>query len=312
MRQATAAAVKRKFGRKQLLASKVVPHYPESVEREYERMARSYMAMLNKVLTERLPELRAILERGGLHSDAADRSDAADDEPASIRGSPDDIPVDIDEFFDSVLRDFTERQAAFDLYGRLEKLSKLTKKLTTAEWKRVVKRTLGINIMDDYYNGLKFQQKYDKWIADNVGLIKTIPQTALDRMREVVQIGSLNGTPTKSIAKQIQEAYSVEKNHALFIARDQAAKLNADITREQHEDSGVDSYVWRTMSDSRVRERHAELNGKRFKYIEPPVVDERTQRRANPGEDYQCRCVALSVFDIDTVVLPWEKGDEAQ
>jgi hypothetical protein len=36
-----------------------------------------------------------------------------------------------------------------------------------------------------------------------------------------------------------------------------------------------------------------------------------TGRRCHPGKDYNCRCVALPVFNLPGLNLPWE-GKEAQ
>jgi SPP1 gp7 family putative phage head morphogenesis protein len=334
MRQATREAVKKKFGGKRLLISRVTPHYPQSLEREYVRLINSCMALFKNTLAEYLPDICAALERNG-NGDL--RLDTADDESETpTRRTWTEIAAAdtaVENVFADVLNDFGKRQGLFGLRNRIEKLTKLTRKLTIAEWKRVVKRTLGIDIMADYYNGLKFQRLLDKWIADNVGLIKTIPQDTLGKMRDIVKQGYLNGSPVmqrgfviqrkmkdgtvkavtlrskqKTIAEQIQDAYNISKSHAQLIARDQIAKLNAQITQEQMTDAGVTEYVWRTMDDRRVRDGHRVLNNKRFKFTEPPVVDKKTGRRANPGGDYQCRCVPLPVFDLDTVTLPWEKA----
>jgi hypothetical protein len=51
-----------------------------------------------------------------------------------------------------------------------------------------------------------------------------------------------------------------------------------------------------------VRERHAELDGERFRWDDPPVTNEDGDEN-HPGEDYQCRCTAYPV-------LP-ELGDES-
>jgi SPP1 gp7 family putative phage head morphogenesis protein len=309
MQQATREAVKKKFGRKRLLVSKVTPHYPQNLEREYIRVVNSYMALFRTALAEHLPNIRALLEQGDI------RTDAADDDPERTAGAPRTgaeiaaFDTAIEKALGKIRNNFAEKQGLFDLQKRVEKLARLTRKLTVREWKRVVKRTLGIDIMDDYYNDVKFQQIFDKWVADNVGLIKTIPHETLGKMREVVNGGYLRGATTKEIAREIQQSYDINKSHAQFIARDQMAKLNADITREQQQDAGINEYVWRTVNDRRVRTRHRELNGERFKYNAPPIVDGKTGRRANPGQDYQCRCVALPVFDIEGVVLPWQSGE---
>ena len=320
MRQATREAVKKKFGRKRLLTSKVVTHYPANLEREYIRVVNAYMELFKKTLAEHLPNLRALLEQGGVRTDAEGDGQDGREKPASLRRIwPEIAAFDtaLELELEKIFNDLMEKQGLFDLQKRVGKLTNLTRKLTIREWKRVVKRTLGIDIMEDYYNGLKFQALFDKWTATNVGLIRTIPQETLGKMRDIVKAGYLRGADTKSIAREIQEAYGTGKRHAQFIARDQMAKLNADITREQQTDAGVSEYVWRTASDQRVRDSHRALNNKRCKYGDNSVYRENAtdkwESRTNEmtdevcGRDYQCRCVALPVFDLDTVVLPWEK-----
>jgi SPP1 gp7 family putative phage head morphogenesis protein len=307
MRQATREAVRKKFGRKRLLVSKALPHYPANLEREYVRAADAYMAAFKNTLAAHLPNIRALLEQGGVRADA---DSGGKEETASAMRTGAEIAAfstALELELAKILNDFTERQGLSDLRKRVAKLAGLARKLSVREWKRAVRRTLGIDIMEGYYDGLKFSQLLDRWAAANVGLIKTIPQETLGKMRDIVKAGYLRGADTKSVAREIQDAYGTGKNHARFIARDQMAKLNADIAREQQTDAGVSEYVWRTAGDRRVRDSHAALNGKRFKHSDPPVVDERTGRRAGPGQDFQCRCVALPVFDLDTVVLPWEK-----
>ena len=134
-------------------------------------------------------------------------------------------------------------------------------------------------------------------------LIKTIPSESLGRMRDIVLDGYRNGKTTTNIVKEILREYSMTRRHAQLIARDQIAKLNGEIAKKQQQDAGVEEYEWSDSRDERVRTRHHDLNGKRFRWDDPPVVDERTGRRCHPGGDYQCRCVALPVFDIDTLDL---------
>jgi SPP1 gp7 family putative phage head morphogenesis protein len=84
-----------------------------------------------------------------------------------------------------------------------------------------------------------------------------------------------------------------------LIARDQILKANADLSRTRMQRVGVTRYRWSTSRDVRVRADHAALEGTMQTFSDPPVVDQRTGRRANPGVDFQCRCVAIPVFDND-------------
>lgn len=124
--------------------------------------------------------------------------------------------------------------------------------------------------------------------ARNVGLIKTIAKEHLSRVDAV--IAEHGGLHVKGLAKKLQEAIGVSEARAKFWARDQTLKLHADVVETKHKSLGIVEYVWRTSQDGTVRPDHADLEGKTFKYDDPPVVDQRTGRRENPGHDFNCRC----------------------
>lgn len=96
------------------------------------------------------------------------------------------------------------------------------------------------------------------------------------------------------------------ESEANLLARDQIGTLSADLTRTRQESAGVKEYIWRSSGDERVRACHRELDGKTFRYDDPPAMWYMTKRgkiytgrHCNPGEDYQCRCVAKPVFDFN-------------
>jgi SPP1 gp7 family putative phage head morphogenesis protein len=109
-------------------------------------------------------------------------------------------------------------------------------------------------------------------------------------------LNELRGARVEEIAQRIAETTDATASRARLIARDQTLKLNAEITEARHRAAGVTEYVWRSSRDERTRERHKELDGTRHRYSDPPVIDERTGRRGNPGDDYQCRCTADPVI----------------
>jgi SPP1 gp7 family putative phage head morphogenesis protein len=59
----------------------------------------------------------------------------------------------------------------------------------------------------------------------------------------------------------------------------------------------VTQYRWSTGRDERVRESHRDLEESVHSWDDPPVVDDKTGRRAHPGQDYQCRCVPIPMVD---------------
>ena len=204
-----------------------------------------------------------------------------------------------------------KRIAQFGLDSKIQQIAKMTQNTSVREWKRAVKDTLGIDILDDYYLGELYEQAIQRWIAENVAYIKSLPTETLGNMRQIILDGYLNGRPIRDIQKDIQSEYGTSKRHAQLLARDQLATLNAQITKMQQTDAGCKKYRWSTSHDSRVRPCHAALNGKTFDWNDPPEMWYGTKagrvytgRKCHPGEAYCCRCVAIPVFDYDGVNIP--------
>lgn len=297
-KEMTRNAVSPSFRGKKELACKVIPLYPASMEREYQRLTDSYMKVLNDVMKEHLLDLKAIAKEEEIEKYRAD-------------GLKDLIGKVVDVFA-NIGMVFAERIHYFKLQERIEYLANSTKKRTAKEWKKECRATLGIDIMEDYYTGDFYKTETEKWVEKNVNLITSIPKDSLGKMQEIVLQGYQEGLPTKTVIENIQESYSVSKSKARFLARDQLAKLNGDITRHQHLDAGVTKYRWSTSHDSRVRDSHRDLEGQVFSLDDPPIVDKKRGRRCHPMEDYNCRCVAIPIFEIDTLDLPFvERKEEA-
>lgn len=294
---------KQSNGEKQIV-SKYRPKYPDSAEREYIRMLNDYMKLEKEILLKHIPELKQIINEGTVQYNIDSKKDNENDRKVARFESIDNTIARIKILFDVIRK---EIDGAFGLYGlkkKLQHLASLNRKLTIREWKKAIAKTLGINILEDYYSGEFYQAITTDWISDNVDLIKTIPQNSLDKMKEIVYEGYMKGSSTTDIVKAIQRQYGVDKRRAKLIARDQTAKLNADITKHQQTDAGVNHYKWSGVRDQRERASHLRLEGHIFSWNNPPETD--GGRRCHPGQDYQCRCCAIPVFDLDELDLPAE------
>jgi SPP1 gp7 family putative phage head morphogenesis protein len=98
----------------------------------------------------------------------------------------------------------------------------------------------------------------------------------------------------------------VSDKRAKLIARDQSNKLYGDLTELRAKFNGWEFYEWDDSDDSRVRDDHKRLDGKIYKFSEPPVTvttGKRAGERNNAGQDIQCRCLALIVFDRTVISL---------
>lgn len=290
----TAEKVKKRFGSHDVLYSKYTPKIPASAEREYVRTVDAYMRILKEELEDGLPKLK----------DAYRREMDAEVKAGIRNDGMTDLMLTVASVFNAIKNGIVARTEGFSLRRRLEQLAHLNRKLTVKEWKRVIKATLGIDIREDYYLGSFYVEQLERWVIENVGLIKSIPEDTLDRMRGIVYDGFVDGKTTARIVKEIKRAYGVSRRRAELIARDQTAKLNGQIQRAQQLDAGITEYIWSTTGDERVRKSHRALNGKRFSWDDPPVVDERTGRRCHPGQDFQCRCIGRPVFERDKLSLP--------
>jgi SPP1 gp7 family putative phage head morphogenesis protein len=285
-------AVQGKFRGHQKLNSKAKPIYPQGIEREFQRVTNAYMRLVNQVVKKHLPEIR---KAAAAERDAKRRQDDAGD-----------LMRAVEKAFRAMGEELDRSTVKFGLRQKLEDLATMTRKLSIQEWKREVKATLGIDLLDDYYLGEFYRQQIQTWVEENVGLIKSMPQETLTEMQNIVSQGFKTGKSMTSIVEDIRNTYGIKKSSARLLARDQLGKLNSQLTRQQQTDAGVSEYVWSTSKDSRVRDSHRSLDGKTFKWSDPPVVTPpgKPVRRCHPGEDYQCRCVALPVFDISTIDIP--------
>ncbi len=86
------------------------------------------------------------------------------------------------------------------------------------------------------------------------------------------------------------------------MARNREAKWDARPPRYKRgaEDAGRPRgtwYIWRVPPEfaHRTRPEHLRLNGRRFRWDDPPVVNRKTGARGHPGHDGQCRCTAEPV-----------------
>lgn len=103
------------------------------------------------------------------------------------------------------------------------------------------------------------------------------------------------GYRAETLIDTIQDAYGVSERKAEFLAKQETSLLVSKFREERYKEIGIEEYRWSTSKDSRVRGDHKKLHGKIFKWDEPPIVDEATGKRANPGEDFGCRCVAIPI-----------------
>ena len=127
------------------------------------------------------------------------------------------------------------------------------------------------------------------FVRENVSLIKSMPDTTFSEVEKIVMRSVQNGELTEDIASKISDRFDVSESRAALIARDQTNKFNGSLSEIRQKDLGIESYVWRTSMDSRVRPEHQDRNNQVFKWDELPPDE-------IPGQPINCRCIALAVL----------------
>jgi SPP1 gp7 family putative phage head morphogenesis protein len=172
-----------------------------------------------------------------------------------------------------------------------------TSEFNKAEMTRQLRAAVGVDIFLADPGLLDLVRGF---VANNVALIRTIPHQLFEQVEEIVRDGIRKGRRASAIAPTIAERFGVSRRRAQFIARDQIAKANGQLTQIRQTELGIQSYIWRTSRDERVRESHRELEGTEHRWDDPPTTSE--GRTVHPGEDFQCRCTAEPVIPgVETI-----------
>lgn len=168
---------------------------------------------------------------------------------------------------------------------------------------RTFSQAFGIDLTGMLGEGA-IKPEMEKAVRDNVDLITSIHTDFIHDIGAAVFDNMKDGGRHENLTDIIKERGNVTRNRARLIARDQTSKLNADLTEARNVALGLDLYEWGGTGDERERDSHFVLNRMLCKYSDPTVYsddDGKTWKKRStigafigkPGEDYQCRCLAL-------------------
>ncbi len=245
------------------------PASTAGIERDYANRILSIMRQLRRELQPLLEELPALIERARF-----ERQDVGEGRRAR----------DLIEAARSALEGSTDAEGlealAVEFARRIEGFQRV-------QMGRQVRAGLGADV---FVSDGNLAALIDGFAAENAELIKDIPEQVLRDIAKSTTRAIQNATPHRELAKELAEKIGFGEKRARRIARDQVGKLYAKINETRFRAIGVDEYIWRTVGDRRVRPEHQALNGRRFRFSNPPPD-------GNPGEPIFCRCFAEPVFD---------------
>lgn len=133
-------------------------------------------------------------------------------------------------------------------------------------------------------------------ISRNVALIQGIVEKNVDNMEAAVLSAVEDGSNFDTVVIEVLKQSDKSEAYAEFVARDQLSKTYSAVNQERQESVGFEKYTWQATTGDwqHVRDTHKEQHGKNFEWSKPPMVG---GRALHPGEDYQCRCIAVPFFD---------------
>lgn len=243
------------------------------IERDYERglvdILKTLQGLIQERLLTQLPRLQNSFNAN--LPQAAKFDDASDDIASIING----IRVEFAKrWTPTQIRRFAQNQGI--------SVSAYNKRIVSEGLKQV----LGIDV---FFSEPYLAQELNLFAMLNTKLITNMTEEAINRVERDVLLNFSQGMRWEENAKQIEKYIDADRgtvrNRAKLIARDQTNKLNGQLNELRQAEIGVDRYIWRTSLDERVRESHRALEGKVFKWSEPPAG-------GHPGQPINCRCTA--------------------
>lgn len=126
-------------------------------------------------------------------------------------------------------------------------------------------------------------------LNENVDLITSLPTKAAQRVHKLTLEGLSTGSRAEDITDDIMRSGHVTTSRAQLIARTETARTASGLLEVRAVHVGSEGYIWRTAGDSDVRKEHKRLNGKFFRWDDPPVAGSNGER-AHAGAIYNCRC----------------------
>jgi SPP1 gp7 family putative phage head morphogenesis protein len=255
--------------------------FPLSVMRDYQRTLRSIARVLHESTMSRIETIKSLLNA---------RQDESDS-----------------EYIMRLVKEAYAATGATDkALQRAARIAEQVRGYNQGEFYNVLRSALKVDI---FVQDPDLRNIMEEFTAENVRLIKSIPDQYFGQLQGIVSRGLTDGTLAKDMVADIQDLYGVTSRRAQLIARDQIGSLNGMITQKRQMSAGIGVYQWSGSLDERERKSHLDREGKYYawpgsgmagKVINGRKVLELINGRA-PGLEINCRCVALPVIDIEAM-----------
>lgn len=240
--------------------------HPSAIEAGYAKDARALIRRVAAIYREQLfPLLRHWLSR----TDALHLDDEASEALKAARAAA------------------AKAFAQMELEDLAHKYAERTQVYQRGQLEKQLRGAVGVDV---FAESPKTQARVEAFVRQNVSLIRSIPERLAGDVEYRVLDAVNRGTRVEDLASELEERFDVSESRAELIARDQVNKLYGQLQEDRQTELGIESYVWRTAMDERVRPEHADREGDSFRWDDPP-------EDGAPGEPVLCRCYGEPVMD---------------
>jgi len=136
---------------------------------------------------------------------------------------------------------------------------------------------------------------YQAVVAEQVNLIKSIPQQYLKDVESKVWQSVMKGADMHALSADLRRTYGVTRDRAALIARDQNNKAKAIIERTRRQELGITHAIWQHSAGGKVpRATHVAMSGKSYPLAQG-MWDSDEGAYVLPGELINCRCTSKAI-----------------
>ena len=117
----------------------------------------------------------------------------------------------------------------------------------------------------------------------------------------IIQNGVSGNKTYKSIANEIKgisgisSVYGKLDNRVKLIARQEVSVINSNLNNARASSAGITQATWQTSGDERVRDSHADRDGKVFD-LKEGLYSSLDGKYLQCSEDFNCRCQAIYII----------------
>lgn len=253
------------------------PKYPKNFERDYYRVLRAVVRRLKSATNNNIPMLAYSLRQ-------------------------DDDSTVTDAFVQAILAELLKSMTVEEAISELELILAGVSSVVDANVISAFAEAVSVDVFLN--DSALLDTVKAEWKAQQSRLVDSIVNTYIEKLQIIVSYAVQRGTAMSEVKEEIKVLLNTTDKRAKFIAKNGVGNLNGIITMRRQVDCGIGVYQWSSSHDERVRPSHAEMDGKYFYWNSDKVgeingIKVYPAPKYHPCMDYNCRCVALPVIDLE-------------